>query len=108
MHFLVISICEDAKGKLENLSCGKYILHSPQAWPLVASVHSSSPIQELLSKPGSDPVLSLRPKALLGAELTNTCIMMKAFSISFCNNGLRQNRLKYICYLLQRRQRLAQ
>lgn len=99
MHFLVISICEDAKGKLENLSCGKYILHSPQAWSLVASVHSSSPTQEMLSKAGSDPVLSFRPKALLGAELANTCITTKVLCISMCCNGMGQNRLKHICYL---------
>lgn len=99
MHFLVISICEDAKGKLENLSCGKYILHSPQAWSLVVSVHSSSPTQEILSKPSSDAVFSFRPKASLRAELTNTCITTKAFSISLCCNGLGQNRLKYICYM---------
>lgn len=99
MHFLVISICEDDKGKLENLSCAKHILHSPQAWSLVASVHSSSPFQEMLSKPAADPVLSLRPKVLLGAELTNTCVMRKASSISLCGNSLGQNRLKYICYL---------
>lgn len=29
MHFLAISICEDANGKLDNLSCEKYILYSP-------------------------------------------------------------------------------
>lgn len=36
-------------------------------------MHSSSPIQEMLSKPGADPVLSFRSKMLLEAELTSTC-----------------------------------
>lgn len=100
MHFLVICICEDANGKLENLSCEKYILHFPQAWRLVASAHSSSPIQEMLSKPGADPVLSFSSKMLLGAELTSTCNTMEVLSISLCCNGLGQNRLKHICYLV--------
>lgn len=66
----------------------------------MASLHSSSPIQEMLSKPGADPVLSFSSKMLLGAELPSTCNTVEVLSISLCCNGLGQNRLKHICYLV--------